>query len=228
MEKIPVDRSEKRPVVGILGEFYTVLNSWVNRDLIRTLEDLGTEIRFHGLTVTNCFTLFSNSYSRKKLKEKRYVSSIYYYLRNLWLKRWIGRIEKYLPGDLKMSGMLDAENIRNISNPHIYYDIDPILASFAARVSTYAQTGVDGICNLFVLNCMLGNISVPIFKSVLKNYDNLPLIHLIYDCQEQTNMLTRIEAFIHQVKLRRERVRNIKGNIPKTAGDSSRLIGKFQ
>lgn len=216
MGEIPVDRSANRPVVGILGEFYSVLNRWVNRDLVRTFEGLGAEIRFHGLTVTNCFVLFSESYPRERLGEKRYGSSIYYYLRDLWLKRWITRIEKLMPEDLNSFGTINAVNIRDISNTYIYHDIDPVLSSFAARVRTYAESGVNGICNLFVLNCMLGNISVPILKSVLKDFGGVPLLHLIYDCQEQTNMITRIEAFMHQARLHHERENNMRKKIQKT------------
>ena len=52
---------------------------------------------------------------------------------------------------------------------------------------------------------MLGNITVPIFKDALKGYQGLPVLSAIYDGQQATNMLTRIEAFMHQAKLYQER-----------------------
>ncbi|MFH1076532.1 MAG: acyl-CoA dehydratase activase, partial [Pseudomonadota bacterium] len=54
LTSVPVNSSLSRPVIGIVGEFYSVLNSWVNKDLIRTLESLGAEVKIHGLTVPNC------------------------------------------------------------------------------------------------------------------------------------------------------------------------------
>jgi predicted CoA-substrate-specific enzyme activase len=202
MEAIPVDRSERRPVIGILGEFYTVLNRWANHDLIRTLEELGAEVTMHGLTVTNCYTLFSQHYyARNRLKEGRLGAALYYFLRNRWLMSCVGRMERQMPETLRPFGTLDARSILDEVAPFIYYDIDPILATFTTRVRRFAASGVSGICNLFVLNCMLGNVMVSIFKNALRDYENLPILHAVYDAQQETNLLTRIEAFMHQANL---------------------------
>lgn len=202
LESIPVDRSEKRPMIGIVGEFYTVLNRWANQDLIRTLEELGAEVRTHGLTVTNCFTLFSQHYHvRNRLKENRLSAALYYFLRNQWLMAQVRETEKSLPDELEGFGNLDVRTILDEAAPYIHCDIDPILATFTTRVRQFAASGISGICNLFVLNCMLGNVTVSIFKKALMAYKNLPVLHAVYDGQKETNMLTRIEAFMHQARL---------------------------
>jgi predicted CoA-substrate-specific enzyme activase len=206
LKAIPVDRCKERPTIGIVGEFYTVLNRWTNQDIIRTLEELGAEVRIHGLTVTNCFTLFSQHYYvRNRLKEKEVCAALYYFLRNWWLMSLVGRAERYMPDELRVFGTLDARTILNEVAPFIYYDIDPILATFTTRVRQFAASGISGICNLFVLNCMLGNVTVSIFKKALSDHKNLPLLHAVYDGQKETNMLTRIEAFMHQAKLYHQR-----------------------
>jgi predicted CoA-substrate-specific enzyme activase len=207
LEDVPVDRSKQRPTIGIVGEFYTVLNSWANQDLIRTLEGLGAEVRIHGLTVTNCFTLFSQHYhARNRLKEGRLNAALYYFLRNRWLMSLVNSTERCLPDELRAFGNLDVRTILDEAAPFIYYDIDPILATFTARVRQFAASGISGICNLFVLNCMIGNVTVSIFKTALRDHKNLPLLHAVYDGQKETNMLTRIEAFMHQANLYRERL----------------------
>jgi predicted CoA-substrate-specific enzyme activase len=207
LEDVPVDRSKQRPTIGIVGEFYTVLNSWANQDLIRTLEGLGAEVRIHGLTVTNCFTLFSQHYhARNRLKESRLNAALYYFLRNRWLMSLVNSTERCLPDELRAFGNLDVRTILDEAAPFIYYDIDPILATFTARVRQFAASGISGICNLFVLNCMIGNVTVSIFKTALRDHKNLPLLHAVYDGQKETNMLTRIEAFMHQANLYRERL----------------------
>jgi predicted CoA-substrate-specific enzyme activase len=207
LEDVPVDRSKQRPTIGIVGEFYTVLNSWANQDLIRTLEGLGAEVRIHGLTVTNCFTLFSQHYhARNRLKEGRLNAALYYFLRNRWLMSLVNSTERCLPDELRAFGNLDVRTILDEAAPFIYYDIDPILATFTTRVRQFAASGISGICNLFVLNCMIGNVTVSIFKTALRDHKNLPLLHAVYDGQKETNMLTRIEAFMHQANLYRERL----------------------
>ena len=206
MQTIPADRSERRPVIGIVGEFYTVLNRWANHNLIRTLEDLGAEVTMHGLTVTNCYALFSQHYyAKNRLKDGRLGAALYYFLRNRWVMSCVGRMERQMPEDLRPFGTLDAGSILDEVAPFIYYDIDPILATFTTRVRRFAGAGVSGICNLFVLNCMLGNVMVSIFKNALRDYENLPVLHAVYDAQQETNLLTRIEAFMHQAHLYHKR-----------------------
>jgi predicted CoA-substrate-specific enzyme activase len=206
LRTVPVDRSEKRPIVGIVGEFFTVLNRWANHDLIRTLEALGAEVRIHGLTATNCFSLFSEHYyARNRFKEGKLNAALYYFLRNRWLMSWVRRTESFLTDDLRAFGTLEARTILDEVPPFIHYDIDPILATFTTRVRRFAAAGVSGICNLFVLNCMLGNITVPVFKEALRGFKGLPVLSAVYDGQKETNMLTRIEAFMHQVRLYHER-----------------------
>jgi predicted CoA-substrate-specific enzyme activase len=202
LSAVPVDRSEKRPVIGMVGEFFTLLNGWANQGLVRTLESLGAEVMPHGLAVTNFFTLFSQEYyARNRLKEGRVVSAFYYFFRNQWIMSWVKRVEGLLPKELRPFGTLGSKTILQEVAPFIHYDIDPVLATFTARVRRYAASGVSGICNLFVFNCMLGNICVPVFKRALQSYQNLPVLHAVFDGQKQTNMLTRIEAFVHQAKL---------------------------
>ncbi len=206
LEAVPIDRSEERPTIGIVGEFYTVLNTRANHDLIRTLERLGAEVKIHGLTVVNCYSLFSDHYYvRNRLREKKLISALYYLMRNQWVKFWINRTEGSLDQELRSFGILDVPTILKECEPFIHYDIDPIPATLTTRVRRFAAQGICGICNLYVLNCMLGNITVPVFRNALKGYKGLPMLAAAYDGQKETNMLTRIEAFMHQARLYQER-----------------------
>jgi predicted nucleotide-binding protein (sugar kinase/HSP70/actin superfamily) len=206
LEGVPVDRSEERPTIGIVGEFYTVLNTRANHDLIRTLERLGAEVKIHGLTVVNCYTLFSDHYyANNRLKDRNLISALYYLMRNQWVKFWTNRMEGCLDQELRPFGILDVPTILKECEPFIHYDIDPIPATLTTRVRRFAAQGICGICNLYVLNCMLGNVTVPVFKNALKAYKGLPMLAAAYDGQKETNMLTRIEAFMHQAMLYQER-----------------------
>ncbi len=206
LEAVPVDRSQERPTIGIVGEFYTVLNTWSNHDLIRTLERLGAEVKIHGLTVVNCYLLFSDHYYVKnRLRDRKLISALYYLMRNRWVRFWTSRMEGCLGQELRPFGILDVPTILKECEGFIHYDIDPVLATLTTRVRRFAAQGICGICNLYVLNCMLGNITVPVFKNALKAYKGLPVLAAVYDGQRETNILTRIEAFMHQARLYQER-----------------------
>ena len=164
-----------------------------------TIEGLGGEVALHGLTVPNFYAFFSGHYyPRGRLKAGAPGAAAYYWLRDRWMMGWVRQVEASLPEALRPLGTLAARDIVRECDPFVYHDIDPVLATFTARVRSFAEWGVSGICNLFVLNCMLGNITVPVFKHALAEYKGLPILHAVYDGQEGTNMLTRIEAFMHQ------------------------------
>ncbi|MFH1076347.1 MAG: hypothetical protein V1753_05835, partial [Pseudomonadota bacterium] len=181
-------------------------NSWVNKDLIRTLESLGAEVKIHGLTVPNCLSFFSEHYySRYHLTEKKMRRACYYFIRNYWIRLWINRLEALLPENLKPFQMLRSKTIIEKTKPILHYDIDPILATFIARVQNFAGHGASGIGNIYVLNCMLGNSLVPLIREALKPYKGIPILNAMYDGQKETNAKTRIEAFFHQAKIYHER-----------------------
>ncbi len=206
LEKVDVDMSVPRPVIGIVGEFYTVLNRWANQDFVRTLEKLGIEVKIHGLTITNNLALYSTYYYHKdRFKKGEIGAAFYYFLRKFWIDFCVQRAEKSIDSRFRPFGMLDMETIFSEAEPYIHFDIDTILSTFTARARGFASSGVSGLCNIYVLNCMLGNISIPILKNALRQYKNFPLINLVFDAQMGTNMLTRIEAFVHQVKLYHKR-----------------------
>jgi len=52
--------------------------------------------------------------------------------------------------------------------------------------------------------CMPGTVSSAIMRLIQQNHD-IPVINIAYDGQGVTNILTRLEAFMHQV---RERTRD--------------------
>jgi hypothetical protein len=128
-------------------------------------------------------------------------------MRNQWVRFWTNRMEGCLGEELRPFGVLDVPTILKECEAFIHHDIDPVLATFTTRVRRFAAQGICGICNLFVLNCMLGNVMVPIFKNALRGYEHLPVLNAAYDGQKETNMLTRIEAFMHQARLYEERHR---------------------
>ncbi|HBN26739.1 MAG TPA: hypothetical protein DD405_04640 [Desulfobacteraceae bacterium] len=211
LEKVDVDMSVPRPIIGIVGEFYTVLNRWANQDFVRILEDLGIEVKIHGLTITNNLAFYSAYYYHKdRLKKGKIGAAFYYFLRKFWVDFCIKHAEESLDSSFSPFGILDRKTILSEAEPYIHFDIDAILSTFTARARGFALSGVSGLCNIYVLNCMLGNISIPVLKNALQEYKNFPLMNLVFDAQMGTNMLTRIEAFVHQVKLYHNRYNHLK------------------
>jgi len=48
--------------------------------------------------------------------------------------------------------------------------------------------------------CMPGTIVSALLKRYCEENHNIPILNMAYDGQEQTNTLTRLEAFMHQAR----------------------------
>ncbi|HEN20970.1 MAG TPA: hypothetical protein ENN86_03060 [Desulfobacteraceae bacterium] len=114
-------------------------------------------------------------------------------------------IESEIDGEAGPYRILHADEIdRNIEGI-IHYDIDPIVTTYVARFIDYMRGGIDGICCPSILNCMLSNMMHSIFRPISDKNGGLPLFIVPFDGIKQTNMRTRLEAFIEQARVRRIR-----------------------
>jgi len=204
MDAIPV-KKESRPVIGIVGEFYSCMNSWANNDIIRVLESLGAEVRY-GPSTTDYLVYFNESYPGIHLSRGEYIAALYYYVRRLWFMGWKGKIEGMLGEDLYDDCRVPrvAERVES-AYPYVTDAIDPVVTVNLSKAENYALRGCSGIANLIVLNCLYGTLATAIYKKVQREHNQVPMITMIYEGLKPTNEKTRIEAFVHQVKSYYER-----------------------
>lgn len=81
---------------------------------------------------------------------------------------------------------------------------DPLLGTEATltlgSVAHFAQHGVAGVVNVMPFSCMPGIVVASIATRLRRDFDQLPWLDIIFDGQRITNIRTRLEAFVHQVK----------------------------
>ena len=68
------------------------------------------------------------------------------------------------------------------------------------KAADYVKLGLAGIVNVMPFTCMPGMVVTAISKRFREDYDHVPWLNLAYDGQEESQSLTRLEAFMHQVK----------------------------
>ena len=199
MSNIKLQKTFK-PIVGIVGEFYSCINPWANNDIINVMESLGVEIRL-GTTPLDYLIYFNESYPGLRFKEKKYLSSLYYYIRKTFLMYEKQKIEKIFGNSFFKSFHTPLAGLRNkLTSSYIDPVIDPIIAVNVSKAKEYAVNNCNGIANLIVLNCLYGNVTSAIYKRLQKDHNMIPVLTITYDGLKATNEKTRIEAFIHQVK----------------------------
>jgi predicted nucleotide-binding protein (sugar kinase/HSP70/actin superfamily) len=69
------------------------------------------------------------------------------------------------------------------------------------------KRGLCGIINTIPFTCMPGTIATAILKSVSEDNKGLPILTIAYDGISSANTDMRLEAFIHQARQYRERVK---------------------
>ena len=203
MDKIPT-RNEDRPIIGIVGEFYTCMNAWSNNDIIREFESLGTEVRL-GPTTTDYLVYFNEVYPEMHFARRKYLSALYYYLRRFPFMYWKGKIEEMMKEELRDCRIPRVKDMVTLAAPYVSDDIDPVVTVNVAKAKNYALQGYSGIANLVILNCLYGTVTTAIYRGIQGEHNRIPVLNMIYDGLKQTNARTRIEAFIHQAKLYHQR-----------------------
>jgi predicted CoA-substrate-specific enzyme activase len=197
-------KKEDRPIIGIVGEFYTCMNSWSNNYIIREFESLGAEARL-GPTTTDYLVYFNEVYPGSHFSRRKYFSALYYYLRRFPFMHWKGKIEGMMKDGFPDSKIPGVYDMITLAAPYVTDDIDPVVTVNVAKAKNYAVQGCSGIANLIILNCLFGTLSTAIYRGIQKEHNRIPVLNMIYDGLKQTNAKTRIEAFIHQAKLYHER-----------------------
>lgn len=198
---VQIERTEEeRPLIGIVGEIYVRVNPFSNANLVELIEELGGEARVASLGEWMSYTFY------KKIGDSR--------LRNDWPAHIKARIERaFLARDghrlaSTFKGLLPdrelneptTEQIIAKSAPYISeaYRGEPVLT--LGKAIEYAQGGFDGIINALPFSCMPGTMVGAVSNRVKHDFD-IPWLNLTFDGQEQTNMRTRLEAFLHQTEL---------------------------
>lgn len=196
--EIKVDKSERRPVVVILGEIFMRANAGCNGDVANKLEALGLEILIGPFSEwINYSTYRFTRDSKWKNDGKNVIKSKIQafgqeYIANTLLKgiKELTDQEK----DISLHEML------NLCNTYVskHYDGDPAIAMGSSVA--LSKKGVSGIAAILPFTCMPGTLIASVSDSFRKDHNNIPFINIAYDGQNSVSLDTRMQAFAFQVK----------------------------
>ncbi len=188
---------EKRPIIGLVGEIYIRTNRFSNAELIRTVEDLGGEV---WLAPVSEWISYVNYTGKRKSKKRDSLFGVVDFL----ITEYIQNKDEHLMEDIfvpfiKYGHEPKIKDILKKASPYIHDSFEGEAVLTVGKSVDFAHKGVSGIINAMPFTCMPGTISSAIMRLIQKNHD-IPVINVAYDGQGNTNILTRLEAFMHQVK----------------------------
>ncbi|MBI5233627.1 MAG: CoA activase, partial [Deltaproteobacteria bacterium] len=195
---IPVKGIGEKPVVAIVGEIYVRSNRFSNDNLIGKIEALGAEARMPPIAE---WVSYTNYYSKQKNWEKRSFGN---YLRTLiqdyYQHSYGTRLENIFDGDLRGGHEPQTEEILRLASPYIHESFEGEAILSVGKVIDYLAKGAHGIINAMPFTCMPGTVVNAVLKRVREDSGNAPYLNMVYEGIEDTNTLTRLEAFVYQAR----------------------------
>jgi predicted nucleotide-binding protein (sugar kinase/HSP70/actin superfamily) len=196
--KIKVEKSQRKPVVGILGEIFMRDNAGCNGNIANRIEDLGAEV------VIGPFSEWITYSTHRFTRDSRWKNDTIGVIKSkiqeagqeLIVSSLLRGLLKYTDKEKEIS----LHEILSACNPYVseFYDGDPPIAMGSA--AALAKKGVSGIAAILPFTCMPGTVVASVSDSFRKDHNNIPFINIAYDGQDSVSLDTRLQAFVFQVK----------------------------
>lgn len=195
---IRADRSERKPVVAVIGEIFMRDNAGCNGNIANRLEELGLEV------VVGPFS------------EWIYYSTYRFTRDSMWKNDRKGVVKSKIQGlgqDIIANSLLRGirkftdhakdvhlHDMLRLCNTYVneFYDGDPPIAMGTSVA--LAGRGVSGMAAILPFTCMPGTLIAAVSDSFRKDHNNIPFINIAYDGQDTVSLDTRLQAFAFQVK----------------------------
>jgi predicted nucleotide-binding protein (sugar kinase/HSP70/actin superfamily) len=195
-DQIPLVNPGSKPRIGIVGEIYIRSNAFSNEFIVRGLEKLGAEV---WLPPVSEWFLYLNFTSRRySLQNRRYAYYWRTYITELVQKLDEHKLDHVLEGTLINHPEPSIKETLRESKPYLDDSFEGEAVLSVGKCGDYIRKGVSGLVNVMPFTCMPGTIVGAVMKRYQEDHNNIPFLNMAYDGQEETNTLTRLEAFMHQ------------------------------
>jgi predicted CoA-substrate-specific enzyme activase len=196
--RIEMHGAGTRPLIGIVGEIFVRLNAFSNENVIRKIEQFGGEAWLAPLTE---WILYVNTISKgRSLRKRSFSNLLKVLLTDHYQKKDEHSLEKIFRGHLKHHGEPKTKALFKMAQPFIDPSFEGEAILSIGKTIDFVDRGASGIVNIMPFTCMPGTIVSTLLKRYREENQNIPILNMAYDGQEQTNTMTRLEAFMHQAR----------------------------
>ncbi len=187
-----------KPRIGIVGEIYIRSNAYSNEFIVRELEKFGAEV---WLPPISEWFLYLNFTSRRySLRNKSYGAFWRTYISDLVQKRDEHRLDQIFDGSLVNHPEPSIRETLQEAKPYLDDSFEGEAVLSVGKCADYVKKGCSGLVNVMPFTCMPGTIVGAVMKQYREDHNDIPFLNMAYDGQEETNTLTRLEAFMHQAR----------------------------
>ena len=205
---VKVDKSQRKPVVAVIGEIFMRDNAGCNGNIANRLEDLGVEILIGPFSEWIYYSTYRFTRDSRWKNDKKGIikSKIQGIGQDFIAFSLLKNIKKFTDHkkDVTLHEML------KLCNTYVneFYDGDPPIAMGSSVALT--GRGVSGMAAILPFTCMPGTLIASVSDSFRKDHNNIPFINIAYDGQDSVSLDTRLQAFVFQVKEYSESLKKVK------------------
>jgi predicted CoA-substrate-specific enzyme activase len=193
---IPVQNGIRKPVIAIVGEIFMRDNAFCSAFMVERLEALGAETVMAPLS--EWLTYSTYRYWRDSIWKGDIMGLFKSKIQEHSQNAAAHKIHKAVEDVAEMDRDVVLKDMLSRCDPYVHkdYDGDPPLSLGAA--SKMAEGNLSGIVSILPFTCMPGTLIASVSELFRKDHDNIPWENIAYDGQEDTNLETRLQAFMHQ------------------------------
>lgn len=185
--------------IGIIGDAYTRVHEYGIGEIFAGIEAMGGVI----ILPPSWHDFISYGADRlvERLWEKReYGKSMFSHLVSATLKLYKGRLERISARYSEMFPDQNNEWLTVNAAEYVNPKVAPVIPSmFVGKcVDFVEEREVDGLVNAFGFNCALGKLTTACLNRLRISNQNIPILTFVDDGLQQTNIKTRLEAFMEQ------------------------------
>jgi predicted CoA-substrate-specific enzyme activase len=200
LAKLPSDRAQNRPRIGVVGEIYVRSHPFTNNDIIRRLEALGAACELASFSEWVYYVNATNIVNARRRGQWRVAIGT-------WVTDVVQHaIEKRLarPLERHFGALAEPPIAQTIDAARPY--IDPAFEGEAVlsvgKMVEMQHHGFGGVVNVMPFSCMPSTVVSTQTHRVSAECGGMPILNLSFDGQEDPALTTRLEAFVEQVRQR--------------------------
>jgi len=194
-----VDGSERRPIIGVVGEIYVRSNAFANNFLIKTIEELGGQVMMPTLQEWLNYIAFDRR--EVCLESGKLLSFLKEWMAEL-VARWEEtRAARVFDGSVRLMAREAAiARVLKLARPYLHHSVKGEAVLSLGRAVEYAHHGLNGVINVAPFGCMPGAVVNGLLEKFHRDYGGIPVLKMAFDGQEQSSDRTRLEAFVDQAR----------------------------
>lgn len=189
--------SDRKPLVGIVGEIFVRSNRFSNEDLVRKIEALGGEAYLS--PVEEWIHYVNYTALRRVLIKRDFSGIINLLLKGFFQKRMEKRLGEHFSGFLKTLHEPHTGDLLRKAAQYVHPSFEGEAILSMGKSIDLIRRGASGIVNAMPFGCMPGTIVSGLMRGLAMDYD-IPCLSIPYDGSESVTSDIQLEAFMDQAK----------------------------